>query len=64
MSRHDPYHDKKLYHFTAKINANGDVSALCYKVPRAINLKIALWTNRSEAVTCPKCKRALAARTK
>jgi hypothetical protein len=62
--RRDPYHDEKIYHFAAKINANGDVSALCYKVPRAINLKITLWTNRPEAVTCQKCKRALAARAR
>lgn len=57
----DPYHDHKVYHFATKVSASGDVSALCFKVPRAINLKRALWTNRAEAVTCPKCKLALAA---
>lgn len=61
MSRDDPYHDRKVYHYAAKIRADGAVSALCFKRPRAINLKIALWTNRAEAVTCPRCRRALAA---
>jgi hypothetical protein len=56
----DPY--KKTYHMAAKINALGDVSALCFKAPRAIDLKRASWTNRPEAVTCPKCKRLLAGR--
>jgi hypothetical protein len=45
----------KKYHWGAKINANGDVSALCFEKPRAINLSRASWTNRKEAVTCPKC---------
>lgn len=50
----------KRYHFAAKINSNGDVSAFCFTTPRAINLKVASWTNRAEAVTCPKCRGLLA----
>jgi hypothetical protein len=43
----------------AKINDAGEVSALCFKTPHAIDLKRSRWTNRKEAVTCPKCKRLL-----
>lgn len=42
-------------HMAKLISANGNVSPLCAKRPRAINLKVASWTNRPEAVTCPKC---------
>lgn len=59
MSRRNPY--EKTYHYGAKVNAAGGVSALCFKVPRAINLKRALWTIRKEAVTCPRCRLALKA---
>jgi hypothetical protein len=38
------------------------VSALCFKRPRAIDLRVATWTNRDEAVTCPKCLAILAAK--
>lgn len=55
----DPYHDHKKYHMAALINRNGGVSALCFKTPRPINLKVALWTNRKEAVTCLACRRRL-----
>ena len=44
-----------LYHMADKINENGDVSALCFKRPRAIDLSKTRWTNRPEAVTCKKC---------
>lgn len=33
----------------------GDVSALCYKTPRAINMRYATWSLRWEPVTCTKC---------
>lgn len=52
---------EKTYHFAAKMSAEGDVSALCFKVPRAIDLTRASWTVRAEAVTCKKCKERLAA---
>ena len=53
----------KIYHYAAKINAEGGVSALCFVTPRAIDLSRASWTIRENAVTCRKCKRAIANRT-
>ncbi len=61
-SKDDPYHDEKKYHMADLVRDGGKVSALCFKRPRAINLNVALWTNRTEAVTCKKCLRLLAAR--
>lgn len=55
----DPYRDHKKYHRASLVNERGGVSALCFKRPRSINLSHALWTIRDEAVTCPKCLRAL-----
>lgn len=49
----------KKQHWAAKISGNGDVSALCFVRPRAINLRLASWTNRKEAVTCSKCLKIL-----
>lgn len=46
----------KICHLAKHFRSDGKVSALCAKKPRAINLKVALWTNREEAVTCGKCK--------
>ena len=46
----------KPVHMASKINANGDVSALCFYTPKPINLAKATWTNREEAVTCKRCK--------
>jgi hypothetical protein len=46
----------KLIHRANKVNNRGDASALCYLTPRPINLRVASWTIRDEAVTCPKCK--------
>ena len=54
-----PAPKQKVYHFAAKITERGDVSALCFKTPHAINLKVASWTNRHEAVTCQKCFKLL-----
>jgi len=45
----------RIYHRANLIDQRGRVSALCFSKPRAINLKQASWTNRDEAVTCPKC---------
>jgi hypothetical protein len=50
----------KPVHMGAHVNGHGDVSALCYATSRAINLKTATWTNRREAVTCPRCLEVLA----
>lgn len=63
MSKADPYHDRKIYHFGCAVNEEGDMVALCYNRPRTIDLKIATWTIRPEAVTCPKCQKRLAATT-
>jgi hypothetical protein len=54
----------KIYHRGDKINQRGGVSALCFVKPKAINLQKATWTNRDEAVTCPKCLAILKARLK
>ena len=56
----DPYHDQKKYHMADRFSTDGKVSALCFAKPRAINLKVALWTIRPAAVTCAKCLRLLA----
>lgn len=53
--------DKRLIHRGDKIRADGAVSALCFSSPRAIDLGRATWTNRDDAVTCPKCRRLLVA---
>jgi hypothetical protein len=45
----------KIYHRAKLISNNGDVSPLCAKIPRKLNLVKELWTNRDEAVTCHKC---------
>lgn len=50
-----PLPPTRPYHRGTLINQRGGVSVLCFASPRAINLKRASWTNRDEAVTCPKC---------
>lgn len=52
----------KVYHRGSLVNDKGQVSALCFKAPRPINLAVAMWTNNDAAVTCPKCLRLLKAR--
>jgi hypothetical protein len=54
----------KLVHMAAKVNENGDVSALCFSRERPINLRMATWTLLAKHVTCPRCKRALAREAK
>jgi hypothetical protein len=56
------FNKEKVIHRASLVNKKGDVSSLCYKHPRAINLKQASWTNRDDAVTCPKCITLLATR--
>lgn len=53
--------NRKKIHKAAKIAPGGLVSALCFKKPHPINMKLETWTLRREAVTCPKCKKILAA---
>lgn len=49
----------RLYHFGDKIREDGSVSALCFKVPKPVDLRRASWTIRAEAVTCPQCRKML-----
>jgi hypothetical protein len=53
--KNDIYKDKKIYHRAGKINEKGQVSALCYAIPRPIIAKSHLWTLDNNAVTCKKC---------
>lgn len=46
---------EKIRHMAKLINGKGQVSPLCAKKPKAINLAKESWTNRRDAVTCPKC---------
>ena len=55
------YKHGRIYHMAGKIRGDGAVSAICYTKPMAINLRLASWTNRPEAVTCPRCKKKMAA---
>lgn len=48
----------KVYHKAHLMSERG-VSALCFKQPRSIDLKRALWTLRDEAVTCAKCLKVM-----
>lgn len=57
-----PLPPTRVYHRAALIDGQGRVSALCSPKPRAINMKRATWTNRDEAVTCPKCIAAIKAK--
>lgn len=50
----------KPIHRAKHMTGDGRVSPLCATIPRAINLKIATWTLRDDAVTCPKCLKRLA----
>lgn len=56
MSDH-PY--QKIYHKAKHMTADGLVSPLCAKRPKALDLAKELWTLRDEAVTCKKCKALL-----
>lgn len=49
MSKKKPIHRARL------VSDGGGVSALCYTVPRPINLNAATWTIRDESVTCKRC---------
>jgi hypothetical protein len=59
IRKDDPYSDRKKYHMVDKVNPRGDISALCFRKPHPIDLKIALWTIRKEAVTCEACLQKL-----
>lgn len=56
MSASDrPLSSEKIIHMAKDVAPNGNVSALCFSRPRAIDLARASWTNRPYAVTCKKC---------
>lgn len=46
----------KLTHMAKYVSNDGRMSALCFKNPRAINLKVASWTLEQERVNCWKCE--------
>lgn len=48
-----------IIHRAGKVNERGDISAKCYKVPKAINLSKETWTLIDKNVTCPKCIKIL-----
>lgn len=52
----DPRRAMKVCHKARHVSDRGNVSALCYSKPRAINLSRASWTLRDEAVTCRRCR--------
>lgn len=45
----------KTVHLASKIDQHGNVSALCFKRPRKIDLSKEIWTLRIEAATCKGC---------
>ena len=58
MKRHPQYGlygDKIIHRAGLSHLLTGQVSARCFKKPRPINMDIASWTIRDEAVTCKKC---------
>jgi hypothetical protein len=63
MATIGPAPKPKPYHMAKLVDADGNVSPLCADSFRPINLQRGLWTNRAEAVTCPKCRRRLAAQS-
>ena len=57
----DPYYDRKAVHIAKHCTIDGRVSALCYKRPRAIDLKRGQsWVLEPERATCPKCRKIAA----
>lgn len=52
----------KTIHLASRIYAQGAVRALCHRGYRLINLSVASWTHREEAVTCAKCLADMARR--
>ena len=59
-----PLPPTRMFHRGAKVNRHGRVTALCFVRPHGIDMTRATWTIRDEAVTCPKCKALILARSK
>jgi hypothetical protein len=57
--RHNPLKPKTIHRGT-HVNEAGGVKALCFDVPRSIDLTRATWAMRDQDVTCPKCLRIIA----
>ena len=53
----------RMRHRGDTINDKGRVSALCFPTPRAIDMKRATWVMSDDAVTCPKCRALILARS-
>jgi len=51
----------KIVHKAKLVSDKGDVSPLCAKTPRTIDLVKESWTLRDSEVTCPKCLKELTA---
>lgn len=51
----------KIVHMAKLVSDKGDVSPLCAKTPRRINLAKESWTLRTNEVTCNKCWKELTA---
>lgn len=52
-----------MIHKAEFVGPNGEVSALCYRIPKAIKPPHT-WTLLDKEVTCHKCKRALKVKRK
>lgn len=59
-----PLPPTRMRHRGDKVDRRGRVSALCFKEPRAIDMKRASWTLTDYGVTCPKCLAMIADRSK
>ena len=57
-----PLPPTRMRHRGDKISEQGDVSALCFKRPRAIDMQRASWVLSDSGVTCAKCLRVIRAR--
>lgn len=59
ISFYGPPPPRKIVHRAKLISPDGDVSPLCAKTHRRINLAKASWTIVDRFVTCQKCKLCL-----
>ena len=57
-----PLPPTRVRHRGDKINDKGRVSALCFPVPRAIDMRRATWVMSDAATTCPTCVAMIQAR--
>lgn len=49
------YPHEKVRHLAGKINAAGQVSALCFDPPKPIRLAVASWVAQGKHASCKKC---------